>query len=105
MLKLEQVRRVRDLLADGRLSHRAIALQTGVSRMSVANIAQDQRPLELLYPPEETPKPQRCRQCGGMAVMPCRVCAARQYQRNLLAMRRWASHPPGQNHPPRRPAA
>ena len=105
MLRVEQVRRVRDLLAEGELSQRAIALQCGISRASVANIAQDQRPLELLFPLETSPEPRRCGQCGAMVVMPCRGCAARQHQRHVLAMRRWTMHQTGQNHPPRRPAA
>ena len=72
---------VRRLLAEGTLSQRKIARLTGISRGSVGAIASGKRP-DYETPPEEedeepTGPPERCRNCGGMVYLPCRLCRTR----------------------------
>ncbi len=77
---------VRRLLADGKLSNRKIAGLTGVSRGTVAAIADGKRSdYEALQRarretelPEPTGPPQRCPGCGGLVYMPCRLCHLRK---------------------------
>lgn len=83
MLAPSLVEEVKRLLAAGRLSQRKIARQTGVSRGSVALIAQGKRPD---YPPRRNEDedlgpvgpPARCPTCGAMVYPPCRLCRLRE---------------------------
>jgi hypothetical protein len=78
------VEEIKRLLTVPGLSQRKIALLTCVSRASVGAIAAGRRPD---YPPRCNPDedpddlPQgpaeRCRCCGGMVYMPCRLCCVR----------------------------
>lgn len=74
------VKEVRRLLAEGRLSQRAVAKVAGVSRGSVALIAQGRRP-DYATRQRDDDRPsgplRRCPGCGGMVDMPCRVCGLR----------------------------
>ena len=78
------VAEVKRLLSQPGMSHGKVATMTGVSRASVGAIASGRRPD---YPArcnpdeEEDCFPQgpaeRCRTCGGMVYMPCRLCRVR----------------------------
>jgi transcriptional regulator with XRE-family HTH domain len=84
MISPAMVLEVRRLLAEGKLSQRKIARQTGISRATISLIAQGRRP-------DYTPKPRawdedwepplgpprRCPQCGGLVYLPCRLCRVR----------------------------
>ena len=105
MLKPELVKLVEEQLASGKLSQRAIALQTGVSRSTIAAIASGRRCPPPVVEEEIQSSPQRCRRCGIRVKLPCRVCAAREYQAHLLAVRRWKAHLAARQNAPRRPAA
>ena len=87
MIAASLVRKVRKLLAGGKLSQRKIALITGVSRASIAAIASGKRPdrpaprpKPLQEPPRPAGPPQRCPGCGGMVSMPCRACLSRAWK-------------------------
>ena len=84
MIPASVVEEVKRLLAEGRLSQRKIARQTGVSRGSVGLIAQGKRPD---YQPRRDLKedllgpagpPERCPSCGAMVYVPCRLCRLRE---------------------------
>ena len=83
MLSDEIVEEIRRLLREGRLSWRAIGDRLGVSRGSVANVANGRRssrtPRTLID--RHMKRPSRCPSCGGMVYKPCRLCRARTYQR------------------------
>ncbi len=83
MLDQAQVEWVVQLLAEGSLSQRRIALLTGVSRGTIGAIASGRRAPDLARMPtdyepqiDEGP-PVRCRGCGGMVYMPCLLCHVR----------------------------
>jgi len=87
MLRPELVAEVKRLIAHGRLSQRAIARETGVSRGTVGNIYHGRRPdypirrgdrEEDLVNPLGGPRA-RCPDCGADVVMPCQACRARAY--------------------------
>lgn len=82
MLKPALVAEVRRLLAEGKLSQRAIARRLGVSRGSVHAIARGKRPDRQPAEPLEEIRwegpPARCPGCGGMVFLPCRACTTRQ---------------------------
>lgn len=77
------VERIKQLLAEGRLSQRKIANLTGVSRATIGAIASGRRP--------DYPRPGgddfgfcqpdapigRCPGCGGMVSLPCLLCHVR----------------------------
>ncbi|HEV2973066.1 MAG TPA: hypothetical protein VGY55_24075 [Pirellulales bacterium] len=95
MLAESLVEWVCQLLAEGRLSQRSIALLTGVSRGTVGAIARGVRPLGLRPkyadddPLRPSGPPARCRGCGGMVYMPCQLCrvrAARALERRLKTL-------------------
>jgi transcriptional regulator with XRE-family HTH domain len=87
MLAASQITEIRQLLRQGRLSERKIARQCGVSRNTVARIAEINlrcRPVEETaataedadpLDPAETPR--RCPGCGGLVLGRCRLCCAR----------------------------
>jgi len=76
---------IRQLLAEGRLSQRRIAKSLGVSRGTVASVADGRRPdyEALRRRREESRQPLvlgplgRCPTCGGMVHRPCRLCSLR----------------------------
>ena len=87
MIRPETITEVRRLLRHGHLSPHEIASLTGVCRTTVWKIANDERSRgerEILEDEEastyETP-PERCRSCGGLVYMPCRLCKIRATQR------------------------
>ncbi|MCC6125810.1 MAG: helix-turn-helix transcriptional regulator [Pirellulales bacterium] len=82
MLAPYQIDRVRKLLAEGKLSPREIARQTGVSRGAIAKIAAG-KPLDPPSPranrleggfDEPLLPPERCPACGRLIYPPCRAC-------------------------------
>ena len=95
MIANDIVKEIRELLADGSLSQRAIAERIGVSRGTVTAIAQgkrrEYRPLKLpadihFIPPAG--RPVRCPGCGGLAQMPCLTCYIRKWKyRQQIASR------------------
>ncbi len=86
MIPADQIAEVRRLLQTvPPHSHREIARMTGVSRATISQVAKGRRPD---YRPrsrvEEEVRPQgppeRCRGCGGLVYMPCRLCFVRAIQ-------------------------
>jgi transcriptional regulator with XRE-family HTH domain len=75
------VAEVQRLLAEGKLSQRAIARHAQISRGTVGAIASGRRPdYEILTTDSEEESigpPQRCPGCGGLVYMPCRLCRVR----------------------------
>jgi hypothetical protein len=77
---------IEKLLAEGKLSQRKIAKKVGVSRGVVASVASGRRPdyeqLQHKRRQGQEPLPlgplARCRECGGMVYMPCRLCESRR---------------------------
>lgn len=83
MIALQKVLDVRRLLDEGRLSRRAIARETGVSRGTVNAIANGERGLFGATPadatdgkrlPERSSVAQRCPGCGALVYPPCVLC-------------------------------
>ncbi len=86
MISVTLEKRVRSLLADGKLSQRSIARITGLSRSSVGAIARGNRKAFIAASMEDGVKffstsqsPERCPECGGMVYMPCHACRIRGY--------------------------
>ena len=88
MIATDIVKEIRQMLAEGSLSQRAIADRMGVSRGTVCAIAQGKRrdyPLQFFrmdmhfIPPAG--RPVRCSGCGGLVQMPCLACYIRQWRR------------------------
>jgi hypothetical protein len=85
MIAPERVQQVRQLLAEGKHSQRAIARIIGISRGTVGAIAsgkrRDARPRRDTCKVDEfsqpTGPPERCPGCGAMVYMPCRLCRTR----------------------------
>lgn len=80
MLSLQRVLEVKRLLDEGRLSRRAIAQATGVSRGSVNAIANGCRGVHGAGTEPGLPAadPVRCPGCGGKVYPPCVLCRARR---------------------------
>ncbi len=88
MIASDIVKEIRQMLAEGSLSQRAIADRMGVSRGTVCAIAQGKR---RDYPPRffrmdmhfipPAGRPIRCSGCGGLVQMPCLACYIRQWRR------------------------
>jgi len=99
MLPTTLVLEIRRLLDLRELSQRAIALQVGVSRGIVAEMASGRRgdhgnDPELqslrLSPNRELTIPIRCPACGGLVYAPCRLCRAQAARAaTLAAWRTW----------------
>jgi len=93
MLRPDQVKEVRRLLARGKISQREIARELRLARGTVAAIAHGRRPDYSVKPPDEDQirplrPPVRCAGCGGMVYAPCRLCRVRAVQaRELLLVR------------------
>jgi hypothetical protein len=87
MIASDLVREIREMLAAGGLSQRAIAERTGVSRGTVSAIAQGKRPdyqprnhsTEFGFIPP-VGRPARCPGCGGLVLMPCLACYLRRWK-------------------------
>jgi hypothetical protein len=94
MIASSIVDKVVRLLAEGRLSQRAIAHATGISRGTVASIAQGKRPRErrtkdrFSDPSRPLGPPRRCPGCGGLVYLPCLLCRIRQRKANDRAAAR-----------------
>ena len=85
MIAPSVVDRIQQLLSEGRWTWAQIAQTTAVSRSSVAAIARGKRSVAPRTggPRDEEPElaagpPVRCRTCGGITHMPCRVCQVRE---------------------------
>jgi hypothetical protein len=85
MIEQTKVEQIQRMLTDERLSQRKIAKLTGVSRATVAGVADGSRPdysarqverQTLLDEP--TGPPVRCPGCGGRVYAPCRLCRVRR---------------------------
>jgi len=97
MISPSKVQEIERLLHTGQLSQRKVAVQVGVSRATVRNIALGTRPdyearrLERVRERDEAPGPlERCRGCGGRVYMPCLLCRVRRIKAAELALRRMA---------------
>jgi hypothetical protein len=87
MLATALVEEIDRLLKEGRLSHRKIATQLGVSRGTVNAIANGQRGLHGKDAPTEgfavsyaALPPRRCPRCGYRIYVPCHICRTRDYR-------------------------
>ena len=84
MIALVKIKEAERLLAEGKLSHRKIALAVGISRATVGAIATGKRPdyesrrLEQANQVEPVGPLERCPGCGGLVHTPCRLCRLRQ---------------------------
>lgn len=87
MLDVDQVEKVRELLASGRFSQRAISRLTGVSRVVVHRIATGKRKDRVARPREPwehdwNGRPfERCPLCGARVRLPCLACILRSLSR------------------------
>ncbi len=94
MLPLGKVKEAERLLAEGRLSHRKIALLVGISRATVGTIAAGRRPdYEARWAARAAANEPlgplgRCPGCGGLVHMPCRLCRVRQWKAQHQALAR-----------------
>jgi hypothetical protein len=95
MLAEARIEHVAELLAERRLSQRAIARLTGISRGTVGAIASGARPRNLRpkYADDDLFRPLgpavRCGGCGGKVQMPCLLCRVRALltiERRLTAL-------------------
>lgn len=80
MIPREKLEEIRRLLADGKLSQRAIARKVGVSRTTVAAIVHRKRACyeQLRYEPGEVPRRRgRCPYCRAVVLLPCLACLVR----------------------------
>ena len=90
MIANATVKKVVELLEEGKLSQRQIAKLTGVSRGSVGAIARGTRTNpnassyeeEMLIIPPSGP-PTRCPQCGRLVQQPCLACQIRAMQEQV----------------------
>jgi transcriptional regulator with XRE-family HTH domain len=89
MIAAGKVQEVERLLSEGQFSQRQIARRTGVSRATVSAIADGTRPdyeaqrrlRDLRQAEDECQGPvERCKGCGGLTQMPCRVCRVRKFK-------------------------
>lgn len=76
---------IKRLLAAGTYSQRKIARVLGVSRGTVGAIASGKRrdreevaSKQEMEPARPAGPPRRCSGCGGMVMMPCRLCRTRR---------------------------
>ena len=80
MLSLSLVKKIDRLLKEGKLSQRKIAARAGVSRGTVASIAQGKRGLYGRDPESEgcvslahSSPAERCSKCGYLVFAPCLI--------------------------------
>ncbi len=84
MIEQSRIELVERLLADDKLSQRKIAKLAGVSRGTVAGIADGSRPdysaQQVVESEVEEPTgpPIRCPGCGGRVYAPCHLCRVRR---------------------------
>jgi hypothetical protein len=82
------------LLAQGDLSQRQIARLAGVGRPAVAAIARMQScHSETEDEPTSTAPSVRCPGCGGLVVLPCRLCHVRSWLDRKKSRRAWRKRP------------
>jgi len=101
MIAPNVVKEVQRLLAEGKLSQRAIAKATRVSRGTVGAIASGNRPdydrVQRPRTDEEPSRPEgplrRCPGCGGMVYLPCRACQVQEIRdrRSGRFISRWSA--------------
>lgn len=87
MLTQEQVDKIVEMLAEGRLSNRKIAAQLDVSRGVVCSIANGRRGhygRQIARQPQQPPGAKRCPECGVRVYLPCVACQARDYRRRRV---------------------
>jgi DNA-binding XRE family transcriptional regulator len=108
MLSLSLVKKIDRLLKVGKLSQRKIAARVGVSRGTVASIAQGKRGLYGRDPDLEgcvslthSSPPERCSKCGYLVFAPCLVCRAREFQQHRKQLQAATIRPEAAK-PPRR---
>lgn len=93
MIDTEIVAEIERLLDEDKLSQRKIAQLLGVSRGSVDAIAAGKRFDREMFVEEEVDEPigplERCPDCGGLVVMPCRAC----HERTRMVRRSAGSSP------------
>jgi hypothetical protein len=93
MLKPSIVEEIRFLLAEKKWNYGQIARAAGVCRATVGRIARGEGPYAHAPEPpgeaEPTGPAERCKACGGLVYMPCRVCRLRR----RMALRRPARRP------------
>lgn len=102
MIPQEKLEEICTLLAEGKLSQRAIARRVGVSRNTVAAIVHNRRPcyrraLEAASrgTPEGLRRKGRCPSCRAMVLLPCLACVVR----HLVAQGAIAPLPAGPEEP------
>lgn len=102
MIAPEKFEEIRALLAEGKLSQRAIARRVGVSRNTVAAIARNKRPcyrkaMEQAAQEGQTARRRkgRCPICRSLVVLPCLACLVR----HLVARGAIRPLPPGPDEP------
>jgi hypothetical protein len=85
MIETKTILEVQRLLQEGSLSHRKIAVQTGISRGTVNAIAKDNRRCyRRMWEPKKDEDdrpvlpPSRCSNCGGTVHKPCLLCETRR---------------------------
>src|SRR5580693_1923563 len=90
MLSPAKVDDIRQLLARGNVSQRQISRMLEVSRGTVGAIASGKRPNYPVIVQEEeidsSIPPTRCRGCGGLVYVPCRLCRVRALKARELAL-------------------
>jgi len=80
MIAASVIHHIQQLLTEGTWSQRRIARLTGISRGTIAAVAQGRRrPHEPRADEGEEPlgPVERCPECGAMVHMPCRACRIR----------------------------
>jgi transcriptional regulator with XRE-family HTH domain len=97
MIPACKVVEVQRLLSEEGLSQRQIAIRAGVSRQTVAAIADGSRPYydalrrqqQLRAAEDDLTAPvERCTGCGGRTHMPCRLCRLRKMRAEQHEVRR-----------------
>ena len=97
MIALEKVEEVVRLLTNWDLSQREIAKLAGVSRATVGAIAAGKRIRSAAPPgPRAVAEPAgplvRCGGCGGLVVLPCRLCRVRAIKAEQRQAALWRRH-------------
>jgi hypothetical protein len=82
MLSPVIIREIEQLLEEGQLTRRKIAIKVGVARSTVTAVAERIRQADDYLQHAPTPKPlakaRRCPSCGATVRMPCKLCQTRE---------------------------